>query len=149
MGILLPDQAYVKTIDTGETVLCGGFTLGSETELSNIRVILFKVGTLAGTEQLRARVYGDRAMTKLMHTSDWLNLSAIEDLTAMWWGWVRFDFERKPLDTVREYFLAIDTQGYTRNADTMFIGLSLDWPTRVNSGDQTAVKMEIYGYRGE
>lgn len=150
-GPLLPSTAYIKTWDSDEVVKCGAIDVQDNTNLLYLRVLLYKHGTHGGTEQVRAKVYSDADYSKLMYTSEWADLADIDGLTSSpWWGWFRFTFARQALNKESTYYVALETQNYTRNADTYYLSHSLDWPVAQNTqADPSApgAMMQIYGYR--
>jgi hypothetical protein len=147
---LLPATAYVKTWDTAEAVTCGSFDTQDHTDLGHIRLLLYKHGTHGGTERIRLKVYKDSGLTLLLATSEWSALSDITNLSTYWWGWLRFDFARQIVNKLSTYYLQLETENYTRNADTYYLSHSLDWPvpqnTQLTAGRPSAA-IQIFGYR--
>ncbi len=147
MGVLLPTPAYVRTIDTGETVKCGSITPTASVELTSVRVMLFIRGALGGTEQLRVKLYTDSAYSQVQYTGAWVSLSAITNVSTYWWGWIALPLTRVHMRPVIAY-AAVETQNYTRNGDTFYLALSLDGPAReIATNASKAVKLQLYGYR--
>ncbi len=148
MAVLLPATAWVKTIDTGETVQCGSITLPTSTELTYLRVLLFIYGTIGGTEQMRVKIYSDSAYSKVLYTGSWVSLSDISNLSQYWWGWIALPVNRGHLKASATYYVGVESQNYTRSGDTYYLSLSLDGPVKeISSNPYFAVKMQVYGYR--
>lgn len=134
---ILNDQV-VKTLDSSEIAHMGGFTLPKDGELNHIRLTIYKQGTAGGTEQLRIGVYSRSDLAAQLFTSDWAELS---DWTSAIGsangdnqiGLMRFDFDRQHLDSDTEYHLAIETNNYTRNANTFYLSFAADWPLNINT----------------
>ncbi len=148
MTVLLPTPAYVRTIETSETVKCGSITLAAATELAYLRVLLFVRGALGGSEQMRVKLYTDSSYTQLYATGAWVNLSDITNVSTYWWGWIALPATRVHLRASQAYYVTVETQNYTRNADTFYLSLSLDGPAReITTNPSKAVKMQVYGYR--
>lgn len=150
-GPLLPATAYIKTWDSDEVVKLGAVEVEDHTNLLYLRIMLYKHGAHGGTEQVRAKIYSDADYTKLMYTSAWSDLADIEGLTASpWWGWFRLTFARQALNKEATYYVALETQNYTRNADTFYLSHSLDWPVPQNTQvvpSFPGAMMQFYGYR--
>lgn len=147
MGVLLPAEAFVKTFDSDELVKCGSVDLLDHIELTYLRVLLFVHGAPDPGEKLRAKVFSDSDYSALYATSEWALLSEIEDLSEMWWGWLRFSFDRQHLNKSQLYYLAIESDGYVRDGDTKYLSASLNWPLKQYEGDADTVMMQIYGHR--
>ena len=150
----IPAQAYVKTFDTGEVVQCGGILVSNPTDLATVRLLLYYHGTPGGSENLRAKIYTDAGYTQLLANSDWSSLAAISNPSTDWWGWFSLNFSTTlPLGTDSQYYVAIETQNYTRGAsDVFYLAASYDWPvpqnTNVSAAGHYALAMQVYGYRG-
>lgn len=148
MAAPLFSQVWVREFQTSEVVQCGKVTTTQAIELGYLRILLFKHGTLAGTEQVRAKVYHDSGYTQLYATSDWADIADIDGLTTDWWGWLRLDFDRPNL-AAGSYYIALETTGYTYS-DSAYLAASLNWPlaqyTQVDT-QQFSVMLQIYGYR--
>lgn len=150
MGYILPDLTYVKTLNTNETVLAGSITLPYATELSAVQVLLFKKGVESGSERLRCKLYGDVARTNLLYTGEWSDLQDIEDFGINWWGWVSLEFGRPHIPADLTLYVSIESDSYTRIADTYYLSLVLDWATpqyAETEQDYKGISLRIYGYR--
>lgn len=148
MAVLLPSVAYVRVLGTSELVQAGSIDLSQHTELEYLRILLYKHGTLGGTEQIRAKLYHDAACTELYATSDWSNVADIDGLSTYWWGWFRLGFNRVQLNKNAVYYVALETQNYTESSS--YLAVSFDWPVPQNTGSDVphrALMMQVYGYR--
>jgi hypothetical protein len=147
---LLPATAWIKTWDTGESVKCGATVVQDHTNILYLRILLYKHGTAGGSEQVRAKIYSDANYTKLMYTSAWASVADVPNMGTNWWGWFRLTFAREALNKNATYYVALETQNYTRNADTFYLSNSLDWPVAQNTQSAPGMPgaaMQIYGYR--
>lgn len=151
------EYQYIKVMDTAEIVKLGGFQLSTSNELKYIRVLTFINGTLGGSENLRINIYGDAGHSKKIFSSNWINLNnQIENelgaiVTGNWFGLLRFDFERQNINKNIRYYASVESNSYTRNGDTFYIGFSHDYPfPRYSSGANAAyesnIAFEIFGY---
>lgn len=117
---------YVKTIDTSEVIKIGSFKDISNGELAHIRLLFYIKGLLSGTEKFRTKVYSDAGFTQLLYTSSWSDFSTAS--VGNWLGWIRSDFARENINKNLTYYVSCELTGYTRNADTFYIGVARDWP---------------------
>ncbi len=140
------DTQRIKVIETGELVACGGVSIAAHMEVAYMRAVLYKHGALAGTEKLRAKLFTDAALTKVHAASAWLTVSDISGLGTYWIGWGRLDFDREHWNKNQTLYAGVETTGYTRNGDTSYLGLVLDYGISQND-EPTAVAMAFYGYR--
>ena len=157
MGFLdFADTQYIKTIDTSETPNMGSFSVTDNGELKYMRVKLFVNGTLGGTEQIRLKIYSDAALTSVLYTSDWSEISNITDengviATGDWFGWIRMDFNRESINKNLTYYVEAEFNNYTRNLDTYYLGLAHDFPFPVFDNGQSLfynhpLAFEIFTY---
>jgi hypothetical protein len=112
--------------------------MAEDIELKWIRQVIFVHGVAGGSEQLRLGLYSRSDLTGLVINSDWAEVadwvSEIGNANGDYQiGFMRFDFERQHLDSDTEYHLAIETNNYTRNADTFYLAAISDWPDPVNT----------------
>lgn len=130
-----PEYSFWKIADTSEVVLAGGFTFADNQQLHQVIPHVYLHGTLTGTEKIRSKLYLDSALTKVLDTSDWFTLSEITNIAQYWRGRIGLTFSNKPyIETTKTYYISFETTGYTRNADTFYIGYLLDDFNPVNSG---------------
>jgi len=136
----------IRVLETGELVPCGTAQPAKAIELQYLQLVLFVHGSLAGTEKVRVKLFNDTALTKLFATSNWASVAAIPGVGVDWIGWLRFDFARQFLSPFDVYSVAVETTGYTRNVDTSYLGVALDYLIG-QSGADDAAAMALYGYR--
>lgn len=142
-----PDTGYFFVLSDTEHYV-GAFNLVETTELKHIQTILFIRGTLGGSERLRLNLYGTSEIGSTpIKTSDWLNLSDIGGYTNNWIGHVFFDFDGTPINPDLTYYVGVESDNYTRNVDTFYLALRLDWNVAVNTGTGAAIRMNILGER--
>jgi hypothetical protein len=149
MGYLLPARAYFRALETNETVSLGSVSLPSAIEIHAIRVLIYKQGTAGGTERWRIKAYRDATKTDLAYTSAYTNLTDITDLGTNWYGWVSASFSRENVPATTTFYLSLELENYTRNADTYYLALSLDWPNpqyAATAATRKGIALQIYGY---
>jgi hypothetical protein len=67
-----------------------------------------------------------------------------------YFGNIYLDFNGNPLNPNINYFMTIETTGYTRVADTFYLGINLDWYSEVNnqlSPGEAGARIRILGKR--
>lgn len=146
-----PSKLLVKTMDTGESIPCGGILSGEAGELDSIYLSLFVQGALAGTESLTLGLYYDAACTQLAYQSAPSALASISPApSGSWLGWVLFTFARQNVNTTDTLYAQVTPSGYTRNGDTAFLSTVYDWPNPVNSnggGSAYGMAMRVHLYK--
>lgn len=145
-----PETLMLKVAETGEEVECGGFHVGYHQELKYLLAAVYIQGAASGSEEFRANIYADSAYSKQLYQSDWSALSDISNLGANWIGRLRFTFDRKHLNKNLIYYVAVESQNYTRNLDTFYVGLVLDWPLPVNTHNTSGIyapEISFFGFR--
>lgn len=153
-----PDQQYVKTADTSETIGMGGFKASAKMELFYIRAAVYinGVSSLGGSETMQMTIYADNEGTKQLFQSSSINVSDIDGIgSTNWIGLVRFTFARQQINPNITYYPRISLSNYTRSGDTFYIGFPYDYFAPVYStlasGDTNRVTdhslaMQIFGY---
>ncbi len=140
----------VQTFDTSELVQLGRYKVAEATELYHAVMGFYKEGTLGGSETLQLKLYGTAAYAGTPVASSAVVTVASLATTTKWIGSVRFDFSTRPnLNPALWYYAAVATTGYTRNANTFYMGATLDWPFSVNTinGGGPAARLSFAGYR--
>lgn len=145
MGWLqFPSVMHFKTIDTSEKVDVASFTLATDNQIKYGRIMLYINGISVTTEQIRLNVNPSETNANPIFSSDWADLADITTHTGdNWIGWVRLDFNEEHLDSDVTYTIQLETNNYTRNADTAYLGISFDWPYYIN--DQADESKPSYG----
>jgi hypothetical protein len=145
-----PDTMYVKTIDTGVIEKLAGVRVNETMQLVYIVLTFFRRGTAAGSERMRLHLYGNPSfLANPVATSEWRNLA---DFTAgaNVLGRLRFDFNREHLNPDLTYYVAMETDNYTRNGTTFYLAVKLDWPDDINIVGRSGLRgaqMRIIGYK--
>lgn len=142
------DTRKWKVADTDEMVRLGGFKPGYNQELRFIRSELRIYGGLGGSERIRLNFYADTNYSRLLFQSDWHDITNIE--AAHWMGWVRFDFDRRPINKHTFYYLAFEFENYTRTGNARYLAFALDWPHPKNThltAPFYGLTAMFYGYR--
>ena len=151
-----PATRVFKVFETDEVVSGGGATFAADQQLADIVLDLYVLGTLAGTERLRALIYTDSALAKLYATSAWSALAdaSVDTSSGAWLGQLRFAFSPAVhLDAGALYYIAFEIDSYTRSGETLYIAAAYDWPLSINTNTGAAsaaygLAMAPYGYRG-
>lgn len=149
--INFPNKLWVKTINTGEDILTGGFKLNDHMDLQHMIVYLLIKGEFPTTETAKLEVHRNNACTSLYCTSNTINLSDIKLNTKDYLVKVRFDFNKQPINKNFYYYPKIILSNYTRSS-SYFLGVVYDWPVEVYSTGSSnplaqPLKTEIFGYR--
>jgi hypothetical protein len=155
-----PKQQYFRAVNTAEEAKLGYFNLGSGTELKFMMVTLFQCGIIATPYQIRMKIYGNDTLVDPIVTSDWVTISAAtllngNDTTGVaytnnWLGNVYIPFSGNPLNPNIDYYMTMETSGYTRIGDIFYLGVNLDWYSPTNnplSATQAGGRVAILGKR--
>jgi len=150
-----PQQQYFRVFNTGENAKLGYFNLQDGVELKHVMLTIFIRGaaSLAGTERVRMKIYGNDTLESAIITSDWANLnsSTLDPVPVdNWLGNIYLDFQGNPLNPNINYFMTAEIDGYTRNANSFYIGVNLDWYSPVNTqltAGQAGARIRILGKR--
>lgn len=130
-----PATQYFSIFETNDVVKLGSFRLNESGFLKSayIRIYINGVTQLGGSERIRLKVYSDASHTKLMATGEWRNISSITNLgTTNWLGKILLSFDTAfNMNKNTAYYLEVDSDNYTRNGDTFYMGLSYDFPIAV------------------
>jgi hypothetical protein len=130
---------YVKSVDTGELIRCGGFQVADIGEFGYIRVLIYIHGMLGGTEIMRTRVYLDNLHTKLLYTSDW-TVPLSTATPGSWYGWISTEYSGENINPNITYYLEVEFSNYTRNTETFYIGVVRDFPYPIYKITPTPLK---------
>ena len=142
------DTSYFKTIDTAEKIELGSFNPSVHRQVEYMRICIFIHNISITTQSLRINVLSAYNDPVPMFSSAWSDLGDISNLSSYWIGWVRFDFSQQFMSSDLTYYLELETNNYTRTADTNYLAARLDDPLSINilSGDDAiAVGVEVYG----
>ena len=128
-----PSFNYFKVSDTAEAVYAGVFVLTEAIQLRQIICHVYKHGSLSGTETLRAKIYADVGLTRILFQSDSYSLSTA-NMSTYWRGTIPLDFtSERFLDKAKSYFIAFELSNYTRVADSFYFSFLRDTVYQVNT----------------
>lgn len=149
-----PHQQYFAICDNISSVTkMGYFNLEEATDLNYVMATIFQRGVIATPYTVRMNIYGNNLYETPIFSSSWATLSvATLDPTYVsnWLGNIYFDFSGQPLNPNTDYYMAAETSGYTRIADTFYLGINLDWYSPVNdaiSPTEAGARIRILGKR--
>jgi hypothetical protein len=142
---------YCKTLEASEKADMGTFNLAENLELGHIRTLLFINGAIVGTERARINIYSTSTKESLIAQSSWLNLSDILNLSNYWLGYVRFDFNRQPINNNFTYYAELEIDQYTPSG-SFYVGAMHDFPASVYDNAENIfynhpLVMQIFGYK--
>lgn len=147
-----PDEQRVRILgDSGEVQGLGGWKFAEHRELKWMRAMLHIEGTPSGSEQIRLSIYSKSDLGVRLFSSDWVDIADIGAGGTYWRGRVRFDFDRQFLNKNSRYYLAAETQNYTRTS-SFSIGIEADWNTdkwdpATAGAARTWANLDFYGYK--
>lgn len=132
-----PAQQYVRALESDTLTGCGYISVPSAFELQNIRMRIFILGALQGSEKMRLHVYGSSALVTPIASSAWANLADVGTYSPNFIGEIWFDFTNSiPMNPNNFYHVQVETDNYTRIgdafSDTFFVGYCLDWYDDLN-----------------
>lgn len=148
-----PDIQYFRALETDTVTQMGYFNLQDGVELKDMMLTVLVVGPIASPFTARIRIYGNNLLESAIFNSDWVTISAatlVPTYTTNWLGNIMFEFAGNPLNPNIDYYMAIETSGYTRNGDTYFFSFNLDWYSPVNTAvdsSQAGARIRILGNR--
>ena len=155
-----PKQQYFRAVNTGEEAKLGYFNLDAGTELKFMMATLFQMGIISTPYQIRMKIYGNDTLVSPIVTSEWVTLSAATLLngndttgtayTTNWLGNVYIPFSGNPLNPNINYYMTMETSGYTHVGDTFYLGVNLDWYSPTNtpvSSTEAGGRFAILGKR--
>ena len=146
-----PSQLQVNVLDNevNDAAQLGSFTMTDTTELKNIRTFLVKHGNAGGSEVLRLKLSLSNDVTRASIVSEDITLSEVST-DEYFVGWFNFDFGRQQLDPDLTYFVFLEYENYTRNADTYYLAYAFDdvfFVNDFNASDDFGAVMQILGFR--
>lgn len=133
---------YIKSIDTGELIRCGGFKIGQKGEIGNLYTSFYVHGTPAGTERFRTKLYLDPSHKVHYCTSEWSNLS--DATTGNWFGLIRSDYNGENINPNITYYVEVEFDSYTRVGETFWIGVARDFPDPIYTMSPAPTKFFQY-----
>jgi hypothetical protein len=148
-----PGKGYYRILESNEEAKGGYFTLTDSMDLKHIVPQIFIHGTMSGSEQVRMKIYGANgasATSTPIAVSAYAPLADIGNYTSNWLGDIFLDFSGEPLKSGVSYYMSLQIANYTRNADTFYIGVNLDWYPDVNDpvvSTTRGFRARILGYK--
>lgn len=148
-----PNQQYFRILDTDTETRLGYFNLDHATELAHVMLTIYVNGTIPSAFDMTLNVYSSSRYSSPLYTSEAAEISVatlVPTYVTNWLGNIYLDFDRNPLNPNINYYLSVETNGYTRNGDIYYVGVNLDWYSPVNnqlSATEAGARMRILGYR--
>lgn len=120
-------------LGTSEKLDLGGFLPAANGELAHIRQDLFIRGTHAGSAALFLGLHLSTDFTAAFAVSNSIFIldmgsPLVGSPTGDFVAEVRFDFSRVNLNKNQEYRLSLQSTGYTRTGDTLYVSALRDFP---------------------
>jgi hypothetical protein len=132
---------YFRVMDTAEVVPAFGFSTSDNQQLTQILLTTYVHGSLSGNEILVAKLYADKALTKLIATSSNFLLSQIENIGANWYGQIGISMPTKPwIGLSNTFYVAIEATNYNYSGSNYISFLMSD--------DLSTFKFTLVGTRG-
>ena len=141
-----PKQLAVKVLDSSESYNLGAYKAPTNTELYALRLKLFVKGTMAVGTKVKVEIYANSNYAGKVGDTEEITLQDGNYL-----GFQRLILTKTlNMKADQFYYFKIVPTGYTRNIDTTYIGIVLDYPYGVyNSSDKyppfVPASMELYG----
>lgn len=115
-----------RVADTGEVITAFSFSVAEVQQLSQVLVTPYIHGTTAGNEKIRAFLYSDIALTKLIATSDDFHISLIENIAPNWYGQIGITFPTRPwIGLNNTFYVAITAVNYTASGNSYYISFRM------------------------
>lgn len=150
-----PQTDFFRILETDSTTRMGSFQIPVGTELDHMMLTILVKGLIVTTINLRVKIFGSDMNETPEIVSDWVELS-VDTLvsspayTTGWFGNIYVDFSGEPINPNVTYYMTCETSGYTRNGDTFYMGLNLDWNSPVNTSitpSRAGARVRILGHR--
>lgn len=132
---------------SGEHV--GSFQVASAISLKHIVLNAYIKGAAGASAKMKLHLYGSTNYDAPLVSSEWVTLADIDGFNGgNWIGFLRFDFTGHPLNPNYYYQMKLETYGYTRNANTHYISLALDYAVPLSnlvSANDIGLHMSVIG----
>jgi len=129
------DKLFVKALDTGEKLNLGGLQGAASGELTNITLNMYGTADLSGTASVKIGIHLNTDFTGQYAFSDEFFIKDVPtqlgDISSPFLAFVRFDFNRIPINKNQLYYFSLQTSGYTRTGNTHYIGVVLEYPDAI------------------
>lgn len=127
------ENQSVHVADTGERLDLGTILPSQNGELQYIRQVIYINGTPAASDEVFLGLHLSTDFTAAYATSNSIFLlNIIDEVTDTPTGGlladVRFTFDRVNINKNQTYYVSLQTNNYTRNANTYYIGAVRDYP---------------------
>lgn len=148
-----PREQYFRVLGTDQNTRMGYFNLQDGTELKHMMVTLFVKGLIPAPFDLWVNIYGNDTLIDPIFSSVHAEISMdtlVPTYVNNWLGNVYLDFSGNPLNPNINYFMTMETSGYTRDLDDYYVGYNLDWYSEVNnqlSLTEAGARIRILGRR--
>lgn len=148
-----PNIGYFRPLDTDTITQMGYFNIDAGTELKHMMLTVYMNAPVSSPFTSRINVYGTAALDTPIFRSDWVTISSatlVPSYTTGWLGNIYYDFSGNPLNPNIDYYMGIETSGYTRIADSYYFSFNLDWYSPVNNAvdsSQAGARIRILGNR--
>lgn len=115
-----------RIADASEVIPAFSFSVADSQQLSQILVTTYIHGTTAGNEKIRAFLYSDLTLTKLIATSDDFHVSLIENIAPNWYGQIGITFPARPwIGLNNTFYVAITAVDYTPTGNSYYISFRM------------------------
>ena len=157
--VQFPKQQYFRVLETDTTTQIGYFNVSEGIEIKHMMLTLLVRGLIASPFTFRVKIYGNNLLETPIFMSNWVTLSVATlvldadgtQYTQNYFGNIYLDFDGYSLNPNIDYYMAVQTNGYTRNADSFFVGINLDWYSEVNNQvdgpDEAGARIRILGIK--
>lgn len=141
----IPSIQWVRVKESdADMVKIGSFEARKNGTVKNIKVGIFKNNCIG---QFRLRIHTSPDCNTNYAVSNWIDIEEIQHLLFV--GNIRFDFDKFVIHDNKTYYVTIESNGYTRNADSEYFSLLFDFPFPTNDiggiwPTDFALRMEIF-----
>lgn len=126
------DKLFIHTLDTAEKLNLGGWKSLVSGELAHITLNMFGTANLEGAASVKMGIHLSTNFAGQYAFSDEFFIkdvpTALGESLEPFLAFVRFDFNRIPINKNQLYYFSLQTSGYTRDADTRYIGVVKEYP---------------------
>lgn len=126
------ETLFVQALDTSEKLNLGGWQSLVSGELAHITLNMFGTANLSGSAAVKIGVHLNTDFTGQYVFSDEFFIKDVPTelgaATSPFLAYVRFDFDRVPINKNQLYYFSLQTSSYTRTGDTHYIGVVKEYP---------------------
>lgn len=156
-----PKDQYFRTLNTDQITRIGYFNVAEAIELKHFMLTIFQRGVIVTPYQFRMHIYGNDLQESPIFSSDWAEMSAATlqnndteppvPYVNNWLGTIYLDFNGYSLNPNVNYYMSVETSGYTRIGDSFYVGVNLDWYSEVNNQldgpDEAGARIRVLGLK--